>query len=91
MPDRLGVILSLPGKPLVYYQTQLPQTEVENILDQMLQSMNPAFSNKQRLQLYQQVYDWLMTKHNEDPNFTFSLRQKGSKLAIKIPKISEPI
>ena len=60
LPDRLGVILSLPGKPLVYYQTQLPQTEVENILDQMLQSMNPAFSNKQRLQLYQQVYDWLV-------------------------------
>lgn len=26
-----------------------------------------------------QVYDWLMTKHNADENFTFSLRQKGSK------------
>ncbi len=60
LPDRLGVILSLPGKPLVYYQTQLPQTEVENILDQMLQSMNPAFSNKQRLRISQQVYDWLI-------------------------------
>jgi hypothetical protein len=26
-----------------------------------------------------QVYDWLMTKHNADANFTFSLRQNGSK------------
>ncbi|MFH6971934.1 McrB family protein [Flavobacterium petrolei] len=26
-----------------------------------------------------QVYDWLMTTHNIDANFTFSLRQKGSK------------
>jgi tetratricopeptide (TPR) repeat protein len=25
------------------------------------------------------VYDWLMAKHDEDENFTFSLRQKGSK------------
>ena len=25
------------------------------------------------------VYDWLMAKHNIDENFTFSLRQKGSK------------
>ena len=60
LPDRLGVILSLPGKPLVYYQTQLPQTEVDRILDEMLQSMNPAFSNKQRLRISQQVYDWLI-------------------------------
>jgi 5-methylcytosine-specific restriction protein B len=30
-----------------------------------------------------QVYDWLMTNHNEDVNFTFSLRQKGSKGADK--------
>ncbi len=26
-----------------------------------------------------QVYDWLMTKHNKDENFTFSLRQKANK------------
>jgi hypothetical protein len=25
-----------------------------------------------------QVYDWLMSKHNEDENFTFSLVQKTS-------------
>ncbi|MBW4361091.1 McrB family protein [Flavobacterium taihuense] len=26
-----------------------------------------------------QVYDWLIAKHNKNKNFTFSLRQKGSK------------
>lgn len=26
-----------------------------------------------------QVYDWLMTKHNADSTFTFSLRQNSSK------------
>ena len=26
-----------------------------------------------------QVYDWLMTKHNTDATFTFSLRQNGTK------------
>ena len=25
------------------------------------------------------VFNWLMSKHNEDPKFTFSLRQKASK------------
>lgn len=29
------------------------------------------------------VYDWLMSKHNQDPTFTFSFRQKASKGAEK--------
>ena len=27
----------------------------------------------------EQVYNWLNQKHDADPNFTFSLRMKGSK------------
>ncbi|HBB33161.1 MAG TPA: hypothetical protein DDZ80_12130 [Cyanobacteria bacterium UBA8803] len=60
LSDRLAVILSLPGQSLVYYETKSPQTEVESILDQMLQSFNPSFSNRQRLRLSQQVYNWLI-------------------------------
>lgn len=60
LPDYLAVILSLPGQPLRYYQTQLPQSEVESVLEQLLQSLNRAFSNKKRLRLSQQVYDWLI-------------------------------
>jgi CHAT domain-containing protein/tetratricopeptide (TPR) repeat protein len=60
LPDRLAVILSLPGQPLTYHQTPLSHNEVENILDQSLQSLNRAFSSKKRLGLFQQIYDWLI-------------------------------
>ncbi|MGB7441119.1 MAG: CHAT domain-containing protein [Coleofasciculaceae cyanobacterium] len=60
LPDRLAVILSLPGQPLDYYQTLATDTEIESTLEQLLQSLNPAVSNKRRLGLSQQVYDWLI-------------------------------
>lgn len=60
LPDSFAVILSLPGQSLSYYQTQLRQSEVEDILEQFLQSLNRSVSNKQRLRLSQQVYDWLI-------------------------------
>ena len=60
LPDHLSVILSVPGQPLSYYQTTLPESEVESILEKLLQNLNPAFPNKQRLLLSQQVYDWLI-------------------------------
>ena len=60
LPDRLAVILSLPGQPLTYHQTPLSQNEVESILEQSLQSLNRAFSSKKRLSLFQQIYDWLI-------------------------------
>jgi CHAT domain-containing protein len=60
LPDRLAVILSLPGKSLRYYQTRLPQSAVEDTIEQLLQSLNPVFSNKERLRLSQEVYDWLI-------------------------------
>jgi CHAT domain-containing protein len=60
LPDRLAVILSLPGQPLSYYQTQIPQNEVESALNELLQTLSPVLSNKQRLRLSQQVYSWLI-------------------------------
>jgi CHAT domain-containing protein len=60
LPNRLAVIVSLPGQPLRQYYTKLPQEEVESILEQTLQFLNPALSNKERLRLSQQVYDWLI-------------------------------
>lgn len=30
-------------------------------------------------QYEQKIYDWLINKNKKDPNFTFSLRQNGSK------------
>lgn len=60
LPDRLAVILSLPGQPLRHYETLLPQSKVENILEELLSSLNPAFAPPERLRLSQQVYDWLI-------------------------------
>ncbi len=60
LSDRLQVIVSLPGLPLSTYRTILPQPQIESILRQMRQSLNPAFDSTERLQLYQQMYDWLI-------------------------------
>ncbi|MGK7958249.1 MAG: CHAT domain-containing protein [Crocosphaera sp.] len=60
LSDRLGVIVSTPGQPLDYHETPIAQTEVESTLQNLLQSLNPAFSNEVRLQLSQDVYDWLI-------------------------------
>lgn len=58
--DRLEVILSIPGKPLFSYKTAVASEKVENIVKQLRQSLNPVFSDDERLRLSQQVYDWLI-------------------------------
>lgn len=58
--DRLAVILSLPDGSLRHYSTDLPQTEIDKTIENLYQSLNPIFSNRQRLQLSQQVYNWLI-------------------------------
>ena len=60
LPDRLSVIMALPGQPLDYYQTPISQTEVEQTLEGLFQALNPVFSNKKRLGLSEQIYDWLI-------------------------------
>ena len=68
LPDRLAVILSLPDRSLRHYSTYLPQAEIENTIENLYQSLNPIFSNQQRLQLSQQVYDWLIKPAEADLN-----------------------
>jgi CHAT domain-containing protein len=60
LPDRLAVILSISGQPLIQYETRQTSAEIENTLEQFQQFLNPAFSNRQRLQLSQEIYDWLI-------------------------------
>ncbi|AFY80865.1 CHAT domain-containing protein [Oscillatoria acuminata] len=60
LPDRLAVILSISGQPLIQYETLQPASEIEKTLEQFQQFLNPAFSNRQRLQLSQELYDWLI-------------------------------
>ncbi|HEY9603029.1 MAG TPA: CHAT domain-containing protein [Allocoleopsis sp.] len=60
LPNQLAVILSLPNQPLSYYETSLPQNEVERILDQMQQSLRPTSFSQERLPIAKQVYDLLL-------------------------------
>lgn len=60
LPNRLAVILTLPNQPLSYYETSLPQSEVEGILDQMQQSLRPTSFSQERLPIAKQVYDLLL-------------------------------
>jgi len=60
LAERLAVILSLPKQPLRYYETKLPQSQLETTFDDMLQSLNPAFSNQERLRVSQKIYNWLI-------------------------------
>ncbi len=79
LPNYLAVILSLPGQPLSYYQTKLPETEVETTVERLLQSLNPAVSNRRRLQLSQQIYDWLIRPAE------VQLAESGVKTLVFVP------
>ncbi|MBD2252657.1 CHAT domain-containing protein [Nostoc parmelioides] len=60
LSDRLEVILSIPGKPLSSYKTVLSSREIEDIIKQTRQSLNPIFSNEERLNVSQKLYGWLI-------------------------------
>lgn len=60
LPDRLAVVLALQGQPLHYYETVLPKTEIEHSLTEMRQALSLAFPSQLRLQISQQLYDWLI-------------------------------
>ncbi|NEP59384.1 MAG: CHAT domain-containing protein [Symploca sp. SIO2G7] len=65
LPERLAVILSLPGQPLRYYSTFLPETEVKNTIKKMRQSLRQTSLKQERLPLAQQIYDWLIKPAEE--------------------------
>ncbi|MEQ9553706.1 MAG: CHAT domain-containing protein [Coleofasciculus sp. G3-WIS-01] len=60
LPNHLAVILSLPGQPLSYYETQLAQAEVESTLERFRQLLSSKLPSRDRLLLSEQVYDWLI-------------------------------
>ena len=60
LPDRLSVIVSLPDRPLSYYEHNVSQADAEQTIEKLFQSLNPVFSNKRRLKLSQHLYDWLI-------------------------------
>ena len=65
LPDRLSVIVSLPGQPLSYYEHNVSQADAERTIEKLFQSLNPVLSNKRRLKLSQQIYSWLIEPAEE--------------------------
>jgi CHAT domain-containing protein len=61
LPERLVVITSLPGQPLQHRSIAISEAELSRVTTDLYESLNPIFSNQTRLQLSQQVYDWLIT------------------------------
>jgi CHAT domain-containing protein len=60
LEDRLAVILSLPGQPLYYDETPIPEAEVNATLEGLVQYLNPVFPESRRMPLSQTLYDWLI-------------------------------
>jgi CHAT domain-containing protein len=60
LPDRLSVILSLPGQPLSLYSAPLKQQQVETTIQAFLASQNPIAADEERFRLAQKIYSWLI-------------------------------
>ncbi|BAY33209.1 hypothetical protein NIES2107_51040 [Nostoc carneum NIES-2107] len=58
--DRLEVIVSISGQPLINYKTDISKAEIEKTIKQMRQSLNPAFSQENALSVSQKLYDLLI-------------------------------
>jgi CHAT domain-containing protein/tetratricopeptide (TPR) repeat protein len=66
LPDRLEVILKLPQQQLRRYSTPVAQSQVENVLDELRQSLIEPDTDKNAQSLSQQVYTWLLLSFAED-------------------------
>ncbi|MGI0493589.1 CHAT domain-containing protein [Alkalinema pantanalense CENA528] len=60
LPNRLEVILTLPGQPLRHYTTQLPQKDIEAGIAAMQASLRRTSFEKERLMAAQTLYDWIV-------------------------------
>ena len=58
--DRLAVILSIPNQPLQHYTTNVPQNQIEAVINRMRQSLRRTSFAQERLPIAQQIYSWLV-------------------------------
>lgn len=67
LADRLEVILKLPQQPnLRHYATSLPQSKVEDTLEQLRQNLEKPYTAPEAKSLSQQVYNWLIRPAEAD-------------------------
>lgn len=60
LPDRLEIILSLPGQGLRRYTTKVSQQEIESTLEQWRQELEKPLTTPDSRKLGQKVYNWLI-------------------------------
>lgn len=60
LPDQLAIILSIPGQPLYYSSTNLPQATVEAGIQQMLDAMRATSFRQEQQTTARQLYQWLI-------------------------------
>ncbi|MEQ9000945.1 MAG: CHAT domain-containing protein [Coleofasciculus sp. B1-GNL1-01] len=60
LPDRVEVIIAIANQPLRHYATNISETEVETVLAQTRRSLRRVASDRERLPLFSQLYDWLV-------------------------------
>lgn len=60
LPERLAVIVSLPGEPLEYFSTPVEAETIERTFEDLFANLNPFISSPEPLKPHQQFYDWLI-------------------------------
>ncbi|MEM9004016.1 MAG: CHAT domain-containing protein [Cyanobacteria bacterium P01_F01_bin.86] len=68
LPDRLLVITSLPEQPLQQHSVSLTDIVLHQTVDEFLQTLNPVFSDKARLEVSKTIYQWLISPLKETFN-----------------------
>ena len=68
LPDRLAVILSLPGQPLRYYtpSARSDSSTIEKAFDDLFATLNPFVTTSEPLRPNQQLYDLLIRPAAKD-------------------------
>lgn len=61
LPNRLEVVASLPGLPLRHYRFWQTEQETNKTIGKLYQYLNPVFSERERLLVSKEIYDWLIT------------------------------
>lgn len=65
LPDRLEVIVKLPGLPLQNYKVDIAQSKLEKLLSQLRKNLSLAYTLKEVHLLSEQIYDWLIKPAQE--------------------------
>ncbi|BAZ17115.1 hypothetical protein NIES4071_89930 [Calothrix sp. NIES-4071] len=60
LKDRFEVIASIPNQPLRHYVSIIPQAQLEKMFDKMRRSLHRTSSQKDRLNITQQLYNLLI-------------------------------